>query len=91
MTDEELIGAMLVFIEDQEGDYFDEWYATPRDYAAIILTDFAKYINLELVVPEYVPRKNKKEVDRNEILKALMPAISKLFEQEYKKIMEENK
>jgi hypothetical protein len=88
MTNEELTQKMLEFIETQEGDDFDEWYATPREFASTILTDFAKYLGMYLVVPEFVPKLKKPEVDRHELLKKLQPEIAKIFEIEYKKMME---
>ena len=88
MTPEELQTKILEFIETQDGDYFDDWYASPRDYAATVLSDFAEFLGLELVVPEYVPRKTKPEVDREALLKALMPGIRDLFNVEYRKMNE---
>ena len=90
MDGEELMQKMLEFIETQDGDYFDEWYASPREFASTILTDFAKYLGMYLVVPEFVPKLKKPEVDRHELLKKLQPKISKIFEIEYKKMMEKN-
>lgn len=89
MTDEEIKNKMLAFIETQDGDYFDEWYATQRDFAATVLSDFAEFLGVEIVVPEYVPRKTKPEVDREELLKAILPGVRNLFEIEYKKMSEE--
>ena len=89
MNEEELKAKMLAFIETQDGDYDDEWYASPRDFAATILSDFSEYLGLELVVPEHVPQLKKPEIDRNEMFKALLPEISKLFDIEYKKRMEQ--
>lgn len=90
MTKEELKAKMLAFIETQDGDYDDEWYASPRDFAATILSDFAEYLGLELVVPEHVPQLKKPEIDRNAIFKALLPEVQRLFNLEFKKY-EENK
>lgn len=85
MTNEELHDKMLAFIETQDGSYDTEWYASPRDFAATILTDFAKYLAFEMVVPEYIPQVKKAVIDRNELFKALMPDITRLFEVEYTK------
>jgi hypothetical protein len=85
MSEEELTAKMLAFIETQDGDYCDEWYATRRDFAATILSDFSEYLGLELVVPEHVPQLKKPEIDRNAVFKALLPEISRLFDIEYKK------
>ena len=49
MNNEELTQKMLEFIETQDGDYFDEWYASPREFASTILTDFAKYLGIGLL------------------------------------------
>ena len=85
MTNEELCDKMLAFIETQDGDYDTEWYASPRDFAARILTDFAEYLALEMYVPEYIPQVKKAVIDRNELFKAIMPDITRLFDIEYKK------
>jgi hypothetical protein len=88
MTEEELRAKMLAFIDTQDGDYNDEWYATPRDFAATILSDFSEYLGLELVVPEHVPQLKKPEIDRNAILQSLLPEVQKLFNVEFKKYEE---
>jgi len=85
ITNEELRDKMLAFIETQDGSYDDEWYASPRDFAATILTDFAEYLGVEIVVPEYIPQVKKAVIDRNELFKELLPRILDLFELEYKK------
>jgi hypothetical protein len=88
MTEEELKAKMLAFIDTQDGDYNDEWYASPRDFAATILSDFSGYIGLELVVPEHVPQLKKPEIDRNAIFQSLLPEVQKLFNIECKKYEE---
>ena len=88
MTKDELREKMLAFIDSRDGDYNDEWYASPRDFAAVTLSDFADYLGVEMVVPDYVPRLTKPEVDRNEILKSLMPEVAKLFNVEFDKYKE---
>ena len=80
---------MLAFIETQDGDYDDEWYASPRDFAATILSDFSGYLGLELVVPEHVPQLKKPEIDRNAMLQALLPEIQKLFDLKYSEYIKE--
>jgi hypothetical protein len=65
MTNKELVKNMLAFIETQNGDYFDEWYASPRDFAATILDDFAKYLGIEMIIPEMrLKRKRLRLTDR---------------------------
>jgi hypothetical protein len=90
MTEEELTAKMLAFIETQDGDHDDEWYASPRDFAATILSDFSEYLGLELVVPEHVPQLKKPEIDRNAMLQSLMPEIQRLFNIEFKKYEEKS-
>lgn len=82
---DDLIEKMLAFIETRDGDYNDEWYASPRDFAATILSDFAEYLGVELVVPQYIPRKTRPQVNRAEMLAALLPHIQELFNVEYDK------
>ena len=91
MTEEELKAKMLAFIETQDGDRDDEWYASPRDFAATILSDFSRYIGLELVVIEHVPQLKKPEIDRNAMLQSLLPEIKNLFDIEFKKYTKEEK
>lgn len=88
MTNDELTEKMLAFIETHDGEDMDDWYATRRDFASTVLSDFAEYLGLEMVVPEYVPQLKKPEIDRNELFKELLPHISRLFDIEYKKRME---
>ena len=88
MTEEELTAKMLAFINTQDGDRCDEWYASPRDFAATILSDFSEYLGLELVVPEYVPQLKKPAIDRNAMLQSLLPEINRLFDIEFKKYEE---
>jgi hypothetical protein len=88
MTEEELKTKMLAFIDTQDGDYNDEWYASPRDFAATILSDFSEYLGLELVMPEHVPQLKKPEIDRNAIFQSLLPEVQKLFNIEFKKYEE---
>jgi hypothetical protein len=90
MTNHELVEKMLAFIESQDGEDLDEWYATNRDFSATVLLDFARYMGLELVVPEYIPRKDKRTVNREELLRDLLPHIQELFNMEYDKRMKES-
>lgn len=90
MTKEELAQKMLEFIETKDGDYFDEWYATPRDFAAGILCDFAEHIGVELVVPQHIPRKDKPTVDRDALLRSLLPDIENLFEIKYREMQQKD-
>jgi hypothetical protein len=85
MTNKELRDKMLAFIETQDGDDFDEWYATQREFAASILSDFAEHLGIEIVVPEYIPQVKKAVIDRNELLNALLPGMRALFDLEYEK------
>lgn len=89
MTPEELKDKMLAFIETHDGEDMDDWYATRRDFASTVLSDFAEYLGLEMVVPDYIPKLKKPEIDRNELFKALMPKIQTLFEIEYAKAKEQ--
>jgi hypothetical protein len=91
MTHEELKAAMLAFIETQDGEYDTEWYASPRDFAEITLSDFAASIGIVLDVPPFVRRKTEPEVSRSELMQQLMPEITKMFDIEYSRRMKETK
>jgi hypothetical protein len=81
--DKELLSQrMLEFIETQDGDYFDEWYASPREFAAVILSDFAKHLGFALEVPPYVPRKSVPQVNRGALLQELLPELSRVLNAE---------
>ena len=90
MTNEELHAAMLAFIETQDGNYDTEWYASPRDFAEITLSDFAASIGITLDVPPFVRRKTEPEISRAEMLKRLMPEIVKAFDIEYARYTKEH-
>lgn len=90
-TEKKLEEKMLAFIETCDNDYCDEWYASPRDFAATILSDFAEYLGIDLVVPEHIPQKTKPEIDRQKMFEALLPGIQELFNVEFKKNIEEKK
>lgn len=79
MNEEELKTKMLEFIETQNGDYDEEWYASRRDFASVVLSDFAEHLGLTLDVPPYVRRKTQQEINRAELLKELLPHISKVL------------
>lgn len=91
MDTEQLSQLMLEFIETRDGDYDDEWYASPRDFASVILSDFAEYLGFTLTVPPYTRRKTKPEISRSELLKQLLPEVEKLFNIHYAKYMEDHK
>lgn len=88
-ADASMVEEMLIFIEAQDGEGLDEWYATQRDFAATILSDFCKHIGVEIVVPDYIPQLRKPEIDRNALFKAMMPDITRLFNIEYNKAKDE--
>ena len=79
MEQEELLAKMLSFIDLHEGDSCDEWYATPREFAASVLTEFAAFLGENLVVPAYVPQVKKNVIDRAALLRELMPALIKML------------
>ena len=88
MDTEQLSKRMLEFIETQNGDYDEEWYASRRDFAAVILSDFAEHLGFVLDVPPYVRVRDKPEIDRNEMLKALLPDVERLFDIHFKQLKE---
>jgi hypothetical protein len=88
MDSEELKAKMLAYINTQNYDYDEEWYASRWDFAAVILSDFAEYLGFPLEVPPYVRIKEKSEIDRAKMLEALLPEVTRLFEIEFKKYKE---
>lgn len=95
MDKEELAQKMIEFADTQDGDMFDEWYATAREVATAVLTDFAKHIGVEVAIPDYVPVKTRQEVNlekqRKEIFREMLPELEKLFNLRYKEITEKNR
>lgn len=93
MEANELIKEMLAYIDTQDGDILDEWYATPRDFASVVLQGFAEHLNIELFVPEYVPTKTRnaaqEAIDRRKVYESLLPEIERLFGLKYREIKEE--
>jgi hypothetical protein len=89
MTNKELISKMLAFIETQDGSHDTEWYASPRDFAATILDDFAQHLGLEMVIPDYVPQLKNAEIDRQAMFNSIMPEVLKLFNMAHVKYLKE--
>lgn len=86
MTNEELAEKMLAFIATKDSSYDDEWYASPYDFAAVTLSDFAEYLGFALEVPPYMRHKDKTEIDRDELFKQLLPHINDLFDLHFKEL-----
>jgi hypothetical protein len=79
-TNEELQRKMIEFIDTQDGEACTEWWMTPREMYAEVLTDFCKHIGVALVVPEFVPQiKPQYKVDRQAILNSLLPELQKML------------
>lgn len=80
LTTEEFTQKMIEFIDAEDGEHCEEWWATPREHYARVLTEFAKSLGIELVVPEYVPQvKPQYKVDRQAILRSLLPELQKML------------
>ena len=92
MDKEELAQKMIEFVNAQDGEICDEWYTTERDIADLVLGRFAEHIGLEVVIPNYIPVKTRKEVclekERKEIFREMLPELEKLFNLQYKAIAE---
>ena len=83
MTEEELKAKMLEFIDKQDHMYDEEWWCTPRTLYAGIMKEFGIHVGIDLAVP-HQDRTPPPDVDRNAMLKELLPEIEKMFNVEYK-------
>ena len=78
MREEELKAKMLEFVDQQDNDINDEWWCTPRTLYAGIMKEFAIHVGIDFVVP-HKDRTPLPNVDRNALLKELLPEIEKQF------------
>jgi len=83
MTEEELQANMLEFIDKQDHTYNEEWWCTPRQLYAGIMKEFCLHVGIDLAVPRQ-DRTPPPDVDRNALLKELLPEIQKAFNVAYK-------
>jgi hypothetical protein len=83
MTEEELKTKMLEFIDKQDHTYDEEWWCTPRTLYAGIMKEFGVHVGIDLAVP-HQDRTPPPDVDRNAMLKELLPEIQKAFNVAYK-------
>ena len=78
MTEEELKSKMLAFIDQQDNTYEEEWWCTPRTLYAGVMKEFAIHVGIDFAIPhkDITP---PPDVNRHEMLKALLPEIQKQF------------
>lgn len=76
---EYLASQIIKFLESKDDQYFDDWSGTQRDYASCIMTDFAKFIGLELVIPDYKPVMTNAQVDKQKLLEEMRTELDRML------------
>lgn len=74
-----LADMIVAFVEKQDGNMWDSWSGTQRDYASVIMTDFAKFMGLELVIPEHKPVMTDAQVDKQKLLEEMRSEVDRML------------
>lgn len=74
-----LADMIIEFVEEQDDGMFDSWSGTQRDYASVIMTDFAKFMGLELVIPEHKPVMTDAQVDKQKLLEEMRSEVDRML------------
>ena len=76
---DQLADMIVAFVEKQDGDTWDDWSGTQRDYASVIMTDFAKFIGLEIVIPEHKPVMTDRQVDKQRVFEEMRTHLERML------------
>ena len=79
ITDKQLADMIVAFVEAQDRDTWDDWSGTQRDYASVIMTDFAKFIGLDIVIPEYKPVMTDRQVDKQRVFEEMRTHLERML------------
>lgn len=82
MDAEELKAKMLAFVDQQDNSYEEEWWCTPHALYRGVMNEFAAHLGIDFEVM-YKEKTPPPDVNRHEILKALLPEIEKRFGLKY--------
>ena len=90
MNEEELKVKMLAFVDKQDHTYDEEWWCTQRQLYAGVMKEFAAHVGIDFAVP-HQDRTALPDVNRNAMLKELIPEILKMFNIAHEKYLTETK
>lgn len=79
ITEQQLADMIVAFVEKQDGDTWDDWSGTQRDYASVIMTDFAEFIGLDIVIPEHKPVMTDRQVDKKKLLEEMRNEVDRML------------
>jgi hypothetical protein len=79
ITDKQLADMIVAFVEKKDGDTWDDWSGTQRDYASVIMTDFAEFIGLDIVIPEHKPVMTDRQVDKKKLLEEMRNEVDRML------------
>jgi methyltransferase-like protein len=88
MTNEDLARLMQEFVDKQDHSRCDEFYGTDREFAAMVLEDFAESLGIALTIPQ-IPRKRREislELTRQALLNEMLPDVERLFNLKFKEL-----
>jgi hypothetical protein len=79
ITEQQLADMIVSFVEEKDGDTWDGWSGTQRDYASVIMTDFCQFIGLDIVIPDHRPVMSNAQVDKQKLLEEMRSEIDKIL------------
>lgn len=87
ITEQQLAEMIVAFVEAQDCNMFDSWSGTQRDYASVIMTDFAKFIGLELVIPEHKPVMTDQQVDKHRVFEEMRTHLERMLRERINELL----
>lgn len=79
ITEQQLADMIVAFVGKQDGDTWDDWSGTQRDYASVIMTDFAEFIGLDIIIPEHKPVMTDRQVDKKKLLEEMRNEVDRML------------
>lgn len=79
ITDKQLSDMIVDFVGAKDGNMWDSWSGTQRDYASVIMADFAKFIGLDIVIPEHKPVMTDCQVDKQRVFEEMRTHLERML------------
>lgn len=87
ITNKQLADMIVSFVEEKDGDTWDDWSGTQRDYASVIMTDFAKFIGIDIVIPEHKPVMTDRQVDKQRVFEEMRTHLERMLRERINELM----
>lgn len=87
ITEQQLADMIVAFVEKQDGDTWDDWSGTQRDYASVIMADFCQFIGLDIIIPDHRPVMTNAQVDKQKLLEEMRNEVDKMLRERINELL----